>query len=113
MPPFPQSFFDFISPEDAKNLYAMVAGLLVPFVVSILKKNVWDKKIKITLAAITSLFGALISIYAAGSPMSASTLAGTGILIFAAAQAHYVAWFSSLGLDQQINAAIPAEPPPA
>jgi len=107
MPPFPESFLGFLSPEDAKNLYAMLGSLLVPFVVSILKKNAWDKKAKVTLAGMTSLFGALVSIYSAGAPMTASTLFGTGLLIFAAAQAHYAAWFSSLGFDQQLN------PPPA
>jgi multidrug efflux pump subunit AcrB len=105
-------FLTLISQEDAKSLYAMLASLLVPFMVAILKDNQWDKRAKLALAIVTSLFGSLLSIWAAGSPMSGGTLIGTALLILAASQAHYATWFSSLGIDKTFNPPKPAPVPP-
>jgi len=89
--------------DDARIVYGFIASLIVPFVVSLLKRRSWPGWVKLSLAVLLSIAGAVASQYAAGELTTAHLLPAV-IGIFTAAQAHYSSWFRGLGLEDWLMA---------
>lgn len=92
------------SPEDANVLSLLLASILVPFVVSLIKRQSFAPVVKLLLAVAVSAAGGFLAEYAAGSLTGVESVIVAGGIVFTAAQAHFATWFSGLGLDDALTA---------
>lgn len=90
------------TPEDARLVYALLASVLIPFVVGLLGRLSLSKGAKFGAAVLLSIVGAVLSEYAAGTLAGPMSAVAAFTLIFTAAQAHFASWFKGLGLDEWI-----------
>ena len=81
---------------DAQVLYAFLASVLVPMLVSLFARPSTPSGAKATLAVVASVAGALLSQYAAGA-FDGGSIVVAAVGIFTASQAHFATWFQSLG----------------
>lgn len=88
---------------EARTLYGLIASVVVPFVVSLLKRADWPAWAKVLLAVVVSVIGACLSEYAAGTLDGPVSVVMVAIGIFTASQAHFATWFQSLGAEQRLT----------
>lgn len=86
------------SQADAQVLYGFIASVLVPFVVAFIKRCHWPDWVKLALAILVSVVGAVVSQWLAGALNGGSVIIAA-LGIFTAAQAHFKSWFQALNLD--------------
>lgn len=94
--------------DEARMLYGLLTSLLVPFVVSYLKKVTWPPWAKVALAGFVSLAGAFLSEYAAGTLDGPVSIVMVAIGIFTAAQAHFATWFRATGAEDRLTQDAPS-----
>lgn len=93
----------FLSVTQATVLWTLFTSLVVPFVVSFIKKVHWPDGAKWTIAALTSLVGAYLSLAATGNFTSTIDIIIVGAAILTAATGWYHSWFKGLGLESWFN----------
>lgn len=88
--------------QDAQLIFGFIASVLVPFVVSFIKRYSWPNSVKLGLTITMALLGAVVSQYAAGA-LDGGSVVVAALGIFIAAQAHFAAWFQGLGFERMLN----------
>lgn len=90
------------TPQDAQIVLSFLASILVPFVVSLIKRQSWPSWLSVVVVVVVSLIAGALSQYASGTLTGGSVIAAAA-LIFAAAQAYYATWFQALGFETVLN----------
>lgn len=92
------------TPADAQVLALLLASVIVPFVVSLIKRQAWSPVAKLALAVLVSAAGGFLAEYASGDLAGVTSVIVAGGIVFTAAQAHFATWFQGLGLEDVLVA---------
>jgi hypothetical protein len=89
--------------EEATILLTVLSSLVVPFIVSYLKRSSWPSYAKYLLAAGVSLAAGYLTVITTTQMKGITSTVILGSLILSAAQFSYKTWFKGLGLEDWFN----------
>ncbi len=92
------------------TIIATVGGLVVPLLVSLLKKVTWSAQIKQLIAGLISLAVAAIAIWIVNPSLFGLPFATLAALVYAASQFAYGLYFKGSSVDTILTAAIYKKP---
>lgn len=83
---------------------ALIVGIAMPFVITILKQVGFPKWANLLIAAVSCIAAGVLTAWAAGQ-LNAANVVGAIAAVFIAAQATYAAYWKNTDTDDALNAA--------
>lgn len=91
--------------DEATLLVGFISSVIVPFIVSYIKRVSWQDKYKVMLAMTISAIAGMLTTFATGELelIYQGRWVTTGLAIWGASTLFYHTAFKSLGLEQELN----------
>lgn len=91
-----------LTTAEALLIRGFVISVIIPFIVSYLKRCSWPKWAKLALAVALSIVGGILTLYSTGD-LSGGSVVIAVLGVFAASQLWFKSWFTGLGFEAALN----------
>ncbi len=97
----------FISVEEATILVGLITSIVIPFLVSWIKRNAWPAWVRLLIALVISGIGGWLTLIADKNVPNTTSIIIYGSALFTVAQVWYRTWFTGLGIEEWLNPPAP------